>query len=106
MGLEKHPEGWPTNVTIHYSDIQSFEHPPRLWIDVPNAFPWRKCLHAWGMQVGGDQVSGLNQVITISCSFEKGEEKAQQFVLTPLQVPLLHSFQNNLKMFTQLHTHS
>ena len=56
--------------------------------------------------MGGDQVSGLNQVITISCSFEKGEEKAQEFVLTPLQVPLLHSFQNNLKMYTQLHTHS
>ena len=23
----------------------------RLWIDVPNAFPWRKCLHRWVDQV-------------------------------------------------------
>ena len=39
-------------------------------------------------------------MITKSCSFEKEEAKAQEFVLTPLQVPLLQPFRYNLKMDT------
>ena len=36
---------------------------------------------------GGDQVSGLNQVITQTCSFDKEEARAQEFVLNTLKVP-------------------
>ena len=41
----------------------------------------------WVEQAGGEEEkSGLNQVITKSCSFEKEEARAQEFVLNPLKV--------------------
>ena len=51
----------------------------------------------WGL----DQVSGLNQVITKSCSFQKEEARAQEFVLTPLQVHQYIPF-NTKNMYTHI----
>jgi len=42
----------------------------RLWIDVPNAFPWRECLHVWD-----------GHVITQGCA--KEEEVRQTFLVQP-----------------------
>ena len=61
----------------------------------PMPFPGANASQAGTTRWGGGEVS-LNQVITKSCSFEKEEARAQEFVLNPWQVsPFTSSLQYN-----------
>ena len=89
--------------TIQISRVLN-THPPRLWIDVPNSFPWRKCLRSWSKQVVSSRPSQVSTRWSPKAAALRKRRRRPRSLCSPLcRFPFYSPFDTIWKL---IHTHS